>query len=82
MKKVLIILTILFSNFAYSQEDILEKGIKAYESGDYSIALKYFQQACSLNNDLGCYELGLMYDTGLSVKEDKTKATEFYKKNL
>ncbi|HEG1418453.1 TPA: sel1 repeat family protein, partial [Campylobacter lari] len=45
MKKVLIILAILFSNFAYSQEDLVVKGFKAYESGDHINAIKYYKQA-------------------------------------
>ncbi|MCR8706611.1 hypothetical protein [Campylobacter sp. W0066.2] len=54
MKKFLIILAILFLNFAYSQEDLFVKGFKAYESGDYINAMKYYKQACDLNDGFGC----------------------------
>ncbi|WP_257395356.1 Sel1 domain-containing protein [Campylobacter lari subsp. concheus] len=80
MKKVLIILTILFLNFAYSQEDLVAKGFKAYESGDYINAIKYYKQACDLNNGFGCFSLGFIYGDGLGVKKDNFKAVELYQK--
>ncbi|EIA89756.1 hypothetical protein cco74_07957 [Campylobacter coli 37/05] len=61
MKKVLIILGFIFLNFACSQEDLIEKGENAYKNKDYTNAIKYFQQACDLNNGNGCNELGTMY---------------------
>ncbi|HFN3310420.1 TPA: tetratricopeptide repeat protein [Campylobacter lari] len=80
MKKVLIILAILFSNFAYSQEDLVVKGFKAYESGDHINAIKYYKQACDLNNGFGCFSLGFIYGDGLGVKKDNFKAAELYQK--
>ncbi|EAJ0341835.1 sel1 repeat family protein [Campylobacter lari] len=80
MKKVLIILAILFLNFAYSQEDLFVKGFKAYESGDYINAIKYYKQACDLNNGDGCSNLGFMYANGQGVKKDNFKAVELYVK--
>ncbi|TXE87624.1 sel1 repeat family protein [Campylobacter volucris] len=80
MKKVLIILVILFLNFAYSQEDLFVKGFKAYESGDYPTALKYFQQACDLNNGSGCNNLGIMYENGDGVRKNLSKALEYFGK--
>ncbi|WP_257935532.1 Sel1 domain-containing protein [Campylobacter lari] len=80
MKKVLIILAILFLNFAYSQEDLVEKGIKAYENGDYVKAEKYLRKACDLNSGNGCTNLGFMYANGQGVKKDNLKAVEFHQK--
>ncbi|HEC1780509.1 TPA: sel1 repeat family protein [Campylobacter lari] len=80
MKKVLIILAILFLNFAYSQEDLVEKGIKAYENGDYVKAEKYLRKACDLNSGNGCTNLGFMYANGQGVKKDNFKAAELYQK--
>ncbi|MCV3470724.1 tetratricopeptide repeat protein [Campylobacter sp. CNRCH_2015_0814] len=80
MKKVLIILTILFLNFAYSQEDLFLKGLEAYESGDYINAMKYYKKACDLNNSSGCNSLGIMYANGYGVKKDNFKAVELFRK--
>ncbi|EAK9946496.1 sel1 repeat family protein [Campylobacter lari] len=80
MKKVLIILAILFLNFVYSQENLVAKGFKAYESGDYTNAIKYSQQACDLNSGISCSNLGVMYEDGKGVEKDNFKAVEFYQK--
>ncbi|EAK5748022.1 sel1 repeat family protein [Campylobacter lari] len=80
MKKVLIILVILFLNFAYSQEDLIAKGFKAYESGDHINAIKYYKQACDLNSGISCSNLGVMYEDGKGVEKDNFKAVEFYQK--
>ncbi|EOJ7880923.1 tetratricopeptide repeat protein, partial [Campylobacter coli] len=77
MKKVLIILGFIFLNFACSQEDLIEKGENAYKNKDYTNAIKYFQQACDLNNGNGCNELGTMYTL---VKKNNFKAMESYQK--
>ncbi|EAI3897420.1 sel1 repeat family protein, partial [Campylobacter lari] len=80
MKKVLMILVFIFSNFAYSQADLVIKGFEAYDRGDYPTALKYFQQACDLKNGLGCYSIGAMYANEEGIKRDNFKAVKFYKK--
>ncbi|EGK7484416.1 sel1 repeat family protein [Campylobacter lari] len=78
MKKVLIILTILFLNFAYSQEDLFVKGFKAYDGGDS--VLEYFRKACGLNSGDGCSNLGVMYVNGKGVRKDTSKALEYFGK--
>ncbi|MBF7048914.1 sel1 repeat family protein [Campylobacter volucris] len=80
MKKVLIILVILFLNFAYSQENLVVKGFKAYESSDYINAMKYCKQACDLNSGISCSNLGVMYEDGKGAEKDNFKAVEFYQK--
>ncbi len=64
MKKILIVLAILFLNFAYSQENLIAKGFEAYDRGDYPTALEYFQKVCDLDEGVGCVVLGLMYENG------------------
>ena len=81
MKKILIVLTILFSNFVFSQEDLITKGFEAYSRGDYLIALKCFKKSCSLNSGDGCSNLGAMYQNGFGVKKDNFKAVELYQKS-
>ncbi|MBF7068838.1 tetratricopeptide repeat protein [Campylobacter volucris] len=80
MKKILIVLTILFSNFVFSQEDLITKGFEAYSRGDYLIALKCFKKSCSLNSGDGCSNLGAMYANGFGVKKDISKALEYFGK--
>ncbi|EAH6868784.1 sel1 repeat family protein [Campylobacter lari] len=94
MKKVLIILAILFLNFAYSQEDILEKDCienkkgkscfrlgfryKMYEN--YPKAAEFYKRSCELNDDNGCFGLAILYETGEGVKMSGLMAEKFYSK--
>ncbi|MBM4386622.1 MAG: tetratricopeptide repeat protein, partial [Deltaproteobacteria bacterium] len=60
---------------------VSNKGVKAYQVGDYTNALNFFNQAASVypRNDIAYYHLGLIY---LYEKNDSAKAKEFFKKSL
>jgi len=75
MKKLtLIFLTILFcltSNVAWSAD--FQKGLTAYESGDYATALREIEPLAKQGNARAQYNLGVMYAKGKGVPQnDKT----------
>ncbi|MCR8706610.1 tetratricopeptide repeat protein [Campylobacter sp. W0066.2] len=43
-------------------------------------AMELFQQACDLNDGLGCSNLGAMYANGKGVRKDLSKALEYFGK--
>jgi TPR repeat protein len=45
-----------------------------------SLALKYYAEACELDDANGCHYLADMYAQGKGIQKDEAKATEFYKK--
>ncbi|ELF2320375.1 sel1 repeat family protein [Campylobacter sp. IFREMER_LSEM_CL292] len=76
MKKVLIILAILFLNFAYTQDkDLLVVIEKAFNATQYGDDMKKYQKDC-IENKKGCSALGFMY----KIYENYPKAVEFYKR--
>ena len=46
----------------------------------YQQAIKYFNKACELSNELSCNMLAVSYKTGMGVRQDLSKAFKFYKK--
>ena len=55
-------------------------GLKNYENGDYEQAVKFWQTSCSKENGESCANLGVLYENGQSVSENKEQAIEYYKK--
>ncbi|WP_334082433.1 tetratricopeptide repeat protein, partial [Helicobacter typhlonius] len=49
---------------------------------DYTKAVELYTQACNMDNRVGCYNLGLLYDEGYKgVRQDYFKARELYAKS-
>ena len=74
MKKLtLIFLTILFcftSNVGWSAD----KGLTAYNRGDYATALRVWTPLAKLGNASAQHNLGWMYDRGKGVLQDYVRA--------
>ncbi|SIN72081.1 Sel1 repeat-containing protein [Sulfurivirga caldicuralii] len=51
-----------------------ENGLKAYENGNFKEAVKWFKEAAEQGHAEAQYKLGLMYDNGQGVRQDKSKA--------
>jgi hypothetical protein len=47
---------------------------------DYSKATEFYKKACDMRDVRGCFNLGFMYEYGDSVRQDRFKAMEIYKK--
>ncbi len=69
-------LTILFV-FMFMFMELVTVSVSYAE--DKKEAIKYSEE-CKDKNAKSCYKLGLMYASGDGVKQDESKAKEFYKK--
>lgn len=57
-------------------------GVKScnYTQPNYFEAVKFFEQACKGGNNLGCNNLGIMYENGEGVRQNSKKALELFGK--
>ncbi|MDQ1328694.1 MAG: uncharacterized protein QG641_1979 [Candidatus Poribacteria bacterium] len=60
--------------------DDLSDAFKAYQSGDFSKAAKLYEKACEGGYAKGCVAVGLMYDNGKGVKQNRSRAKELFGK--
>ena len=56
-----------------------QKGLTAYESGDYATALREFEPLAEQGNAAAQGNLGLMYKHGLGVPKDDKTGMKWYK---
>ena len=57
-----------------------DKGVAAYNSGDYVTALQEWRPLAEQGYADAQYNLGLMYDNGLGVPQDDKEAVKWYRK--
>ncbi|WQY62162.1 sel1 repeat family protein [Helicobacter pylori] len=57
---------------------LVDLGRNIYSKQDFTQAKKYFEKACELNDGVGCFNLGVLYDNGHGVGKDSKKAAQFY----
>jgi TPR repeat protein len=55
----------------------LYDGLKAYEAGDYTTALKEFRPLAELGHAYAQHNLGVMYDEGAGVPENYAEAVKW-----
>ncbi len=58
----------------------LEEGLTAFELNQYDAALSEFSYLADENDPIALYYLGKMYNDGLGVQTDATKAIEYFQK--
>lgn len=58
--------------------DMVDEGKLALEHKSYSEAEKAFSLSCESGNGKGCYELGMMYENGIGMAQNKYKASNLY----
>jgi TPR repeat protein len=57
-----------------------EKGLKAYQSGDYQTALHEWRPLAEQGDAKAQNNLGVMYEKGLGVPQDYAEAVKWYRK--
>ena len=81
MKTLIIIPVLLFSLFlglpSYSSD--FDKGLTAYNNGDYATALKEWKPLAEKGDVDAQYYLGVLYDNGDGVPQDYKEAVRWYK---
>lgn len=86
MKKAIIFVVCLFAFsivyiiFEETPEDTYKKGVSAYQEGDYSAAIEYFEQAANENCGPAGTALGKMYAQGIGIEKDEYKAFQYFYK--
>lgn len=80
MRKVVLVLCVMFGVLGASGDGFLEQGKEAYKRGDYKSALELFQKSCESKEGEGCSNLASMYDKGKGVKQDKARAMNLFQK--
>ena len=72
-----LLLTLLLENPAFSAD--FQKGLTAYQSGDYATALREWTPLAEQGDAYAQGNLGWMYDTGQGVPPDDKTAVKWYK---
>ena len=78
MKRLIITLCLALGIFVVGCTDDFQRGVEAYNKGDYATALKEWTPLADLGNVKAQYNLGLMYDMGKGVLQDYKKAVRWY----
>ena len=58
----------------------LDKGVAAYDRGDYAAALREWRPLAKQGNANAQYNLGIMYNNGRGVPQDFAEAVKWYRK--
>src|SRR5690554_3388796 len=62
---------------AYSADFV--KGLAAAQRGDYQTALQEWRPLAEQGNTVAQFNLGIMYDNGYGVPQDKAEAAKWYR---
>jgi len=58
-----------------------QKGMEAYKKADYGAAFREWEPLAVRGNDVAQYNLGVLYESGLGVAVDKSRARLWYGKS-
>ena len=79
MKHLTIILAFLMTLSSPVAAQDFDKGLAAYEAGDYGAAVKEWKPLAEQGNVAAQYNLGIMYSNGQGVIQDYKEAVKWYK---
>jgi len=77
MKKLLPVLALLIAPYASGQD--FDKGVDAYDTGDYAAALQEFRPLAEQGNASAQYNLAVMYERGQGVPQDYKEAVKWWR---
>ena len=72
-----LLLFLLGTNSAFGAD--FQKGVDAYEKGDYATALREWRSLAIQGDADAQYALGVLYDSGDGVSEDDREAVKWYR---
>ena len=72
-------IAVLLGSAGVSWSADFQKGLTAYQSGDFATALREWKPLAKQGNALAQFSLGLMYDNGESVPQNYKTAVKWYK---
>ena len=73
--------TILLASGGGGYAQDFQKGLKAYNKGDYATALREWRPLAEQGNAGAQFNLGFMYENGLGVPQDDKEAVNWYRKS-
>ena len=80
MKHLTIILAFLMTLSSPVAAQDFDKGLAAYQDGDYATALKEWRPLAEAGNSAVQTNIGVMYANGQGVTKNSTKAAQWYKR--
>ena len=72
-------IAVLLGSIGVSWSGDFQKGLTAYESGDYATALREWKPLAKQGDTDAMFNIGLMYDKGQGVPEDNMIAVQWYR---
>ena len=72
-------IAVLLGSMGVSESADYQKGVTAYESGDYATALREWTPLAEQGNANAQYNLGAMYTKGKGVSQDYKTAVKWYR---
>jgi hypothetical protein len=78
MRNIIAVVFILFASVVQSAD--FQKGLDAYNKGDFKIAYKEWNQLAAQGNANAQYNLGVMYANGNGVPKDYKQVVHWYHK--
>lgn len=82
MKKTLFPLSLAAALFAAAPSFAIDynTGLEAYKSGKYAVALQHWGSLAAQGEPRAQYAIGLIYDKGKGVRQNKETAVNWYRK--
>ena len=72
-------IAVLLGSAGVSWSADFQKGVTAYESGDYATVLREWTPLAEQGNAVAQYNLGVMYENGRGVPQDDKTAVKWYR---
>ena len=78
-KHLTVILAFLMTLSSPVAAQDFQKGVAAYNAGDYATAVQEWTPLAEAGDEVAQYNLGVMYDNGLGVPQDPKEAVKWYR---
>ena len=79
LRSLLLSLALVFSTGTVAVSQDFERGLGAYQDGDYATALQEWRPLAEQGVAQAQYNLGLMYDNGWGVPQDYQEAVKWFR---
>ena len=79
MKHITILLALLMTLSSPVAAQDFQKGLTAYQAGDYATALQEWKPLAEAGDAIAQYNLGVMYSNGKGVPQDYAEAVKWYR---
>jgi len=83
MKKLFALFILLWGSLSFADDGAyyFNRGIAAYNNGNYTKAAELYKESCDMGQPAGCYNLGFLYGKGQGVNQNYKKAAKLIKES-